>query len=216
MVKGMLQGYIFDMDGTLLDSMRVWDDVPQKYLASKGLKSKKHIAEVFAHLSFTQTAHYLQDHFAITDDVDTIITEINAFVAHQYKDSILLKEGVYDCIWELHKQGKTLSVLTASDDTLARAALQRCGILQAFSEIMTCETLGASKCETILYDKAIMRMHLNKADCVFIEDSLHAIQTIKKAGYQVYAVYEECNKKDWELICGYSDKAFIHIKEMEI
>lgn len=211
-----MDGYIFDMDGTLLDSMYVWDEVPQRYMEKKGLKPVSNMAKMLAHMSLTQTALYLQEHFGICDDIDTIIEDVNACVAYQYEHVVTLKAGIYDCIWSLYKKGKTVCLLTACDLHVATSALKRCGILDAFSAIMTCETLGFSKTDTALYEIAAGQMGWTKETCVFIEDSLHAIEAIKKAGYQAYAVYDKANEKEWSLICKCSDAAFQHIKEMEI
>lgn len=211
-----LESYIFDMDGTLLDSSYIWKDVFVRYMKMKGRNTNNIQKDTCTNMSLTQTAIFLQKQYGIQDEIQKIIYDINTFVKQQYIQEVQLKDGVFDCIWNLKNRNKMLYILTACDKQLAFAALKRCNIATAFSSIMTCETLGYAKTEIKLYEKAVQEIDKTRTTCVFIEDSFHAIQTIKEAGYTVFAVFDEVHKNEWKTICKYSDKAYINLCEMEI
>lgn len=211
----MMETLIFDLDGTLLDSMHVWDDVPQRYCERTTIPYDPHMLETFSTMSLTQTAHCLQQVYGVTASTATIIDDINACVEEKYRKEVQLKPGAKEFLAYLHSLGKNITLLTACNIDLAKAALQRNGVLSYFDAILTCELFGYSKTETALFHKAVQYIHTDTSSCVFIEDSLHAIEHIREAGYTVWGIYDSYNKQDWESIKNTCDVAFTTYKEME-
>jgi HAD superfamily hydrolase (TIGR01509 family) len=194
-----IRGAIFDLDGTLLDSMVVWDDYGEVYLNAHGLRAKPGIREDMADLSMQQSAEYLQREYGITDSAEQIRAEINRLVAHFYREQAPLKPGVADFLHTLRERGVRMCIATATDREPVEAALARCGIADCFDFVLTCTDVGAGKNEPIIYREALRRLGTDLADTVVFEDALYAIRTAKSDGFQTVSLYDAHEKKQEEL-----------------
>ncbi|MEG0329698.1 MAG: HAD family phosphatase [Longicatena sp.] len=212
----MIRGYILDLDGTVLDSMNVWEDVAQRYLASKGIQAKANLTKVLAPMSLNQSSKYLKKEYGLSESSTQIIKEINATIAKQYKEELPLKYGVKEFIERCCEQHIKIAILTASNIELTSAALKRCGIYEQFSFIMTCEEMKMDKTNPNIYEAALKKLALEKEDCIFIEDSYHAIACLKSIGCRCIAVYDKANEKNWIKIKQCSDVSVLDLSKWEV
>ena len=141
----MVQGAIFDMDGTLLDSMGVWQDAGDRFLLQRGITPPSGLYQAHKSLDMPQTAQYLLSHFPLRGSLQETIDGINALVEQRYQSAVPLKAGVLPLLRYLQKNGVRLCAATASDRVLAESAFSRTGILPYFERIFTCTEEGISK-----------------------------------------------------------------------
>ena len=90
----MVKGAIFDLDGTILDSMFVWEAFGEEYLRTLGMKPRENLAETFKTFTLEQSAEYYREHYGVTRSVSEIVNDINNMVAEIYRSKVTLKEGV--------------------------------------------------------------------------------------------------------------------------
>lgn len=195
----MIKGAIFDLDGTLLDSMFLWDNVAQDYLRSLGKEPKENLKEILETFSLEQAAVYLQEHYGVTLSVKEMIDGINKTAEHYYTDTVPLKPGVADLLENLHAHGVRMCIATVTDRHLAQAALNRLGVAAYFSEIFTCAAVGHSKQEPFIYREAQKHLGTEKAETIVFEDSLYALKTAKTDGFVTAAVFDIHEEKQNEL-----------------
>jgi len=181
---------IFDLDGTILDSLPVWDGLGAEYLRRLGFKPKDNLQEVLKTLSLEQAAEYFQKECGVKKSAAEIIADVCKMIEDRYKYSIGLKDGVADFLEKLQKAGIKMAIATATERPLAEAAMRRNGILHYFDYIFTCSEVGAGKDEETIYLEACRALGGKVEDTVVFEDSLYAIETAKKAGFTVVAVGE--------------------------
>lgn len=212
----MIKAVVFDLDGTLLDSMGVWDSVAQQYLSSYQIQVDQEIQDILATYSLIEVAQYLTNRFSLLPAKEDVLKGIEAIVYEQYHTQIKAKEGVQQCIATCHAQGLACAVLTANSEALTMAALKNCQLMDMFSLIMTCDHIGRSKRDPAIYIEVAKQLGVSLQECIFIEDALYAIQTIKHAGAYVIGVYDEANKADWKTICEVSDQHFISLSQWEV
>ncbi len=186
----MMRGAIFDLDGTLLDSMYLWDTVGEDYLRSLGLEPKENLKETFKTFSLYQSACYYRSEYGVTLSVDEIIDGINGMVEQYYTDQLLLKPGAAEFLRQLQAKGVKMCIATATDSYLVEAALKRCGIRGYFSGIFTCASVGHSKEEPVIYREALQHLGTKKSETVVFEDALFALQSAKSDGFITAAVYD--------------------------
>lgn len=201
----MLRAAIFDMDGTLLDSMHVWNTVGEDYLRTKGKVPPDGFIERVRALGMRETADYLRSELGVTDPPEQIIREILQFVNEQYLYVLPLKPGVQEFLQKLHGMGVRLCVATASDRSVAEAALARTGVLGLFDFLMTCDEAGSGKQQPLIFERAVEQLGSAKEDTVIFEDAAHAVQTAVQAGFRVAAVYDESAAAEQELIRSLSE-----------
>lgn len=212
----MIKGVVFDLDGTLLDSMHAWDHVGEQYLQRLHIQAEADLQETIADMSLKESAQYLKQHYHLNLSLEEIQKGIEDCVLHRYQKELQLKEGVLECISACQAKGWKLCVLTASSNAMAEAALKRCGIWDKFSFLMTCHDAGYSKSDEQIYETVLNKLRLDKKECLFIDDAYYAIAQIKRFGGTVYAVYDDANKKDWESICKISDQHFMSLSQWEV
>ncbi len=185
-----ISGAIFDVDGTLLDSMPVWDCVGENYLRSIGYEPGEHLNEALQNMSLLQAARYYQREYGVTLGEDDIVKGVNAMLERNYRCEIPLKPGMEALLWRLHRAGVKLCIATATDRYLVEAALSRLGVLSYFSGMFTCSEVGHGKDEPHIFETALAFLGTEKEETVVFDDALYAIRTAKAAGFPVAAVYD--------------------------
>ena len=195
----MLKGAIFDFDGTLFDSMFIWDTAGEVYLRSIGIEPREDLQKVLKPMSLLQSATYIREKHAIPLTVEEIMDGINRTVEDFYFHTVQPKEGVIALLEQIKAQGIKMCIATATDRYQVEAALKRCGMEAFFSEIFTCTDVGHGKDEPVIFQKAMEYLGTTKADTIVIEDAYHAARTAKADGFITVAVYDSHEERQEEL-----------------
>lgn len=190
---------IFDFDGTLFDSMFIWDSVGEIYLRSLGKEAKPSMREDVRALSLHQSACYFKNEYALSLSVEDIMTGINQTIEHFYIHEVLPKSGVVDFLKQMKKAEIPMCIATASDRYQIEAALSRCGMEHYFEAIFTCSEVGHGKDEPVIFQKAMEHFGADRSSALVFEDAIHAIQTAKADGFAVVAVFDNSEKRQTEI-----------------
>ena len=186
----MLKGAIFDFDGTLVDSMFIWDTIGEDYLRSLGKEPHEDLKETFMTLTLEEAAEYYRTHYGVTLSVKEIVDGVNTMVEGIYRTRVALKQGVADFLAQLKENVTRMCIATVTDRYLVEETLDRLGILQYFSEIFTCAEVGYGKDKPIIYRKALEHLGTTKNETYVFEDSLFALKTAKADGFTTVGVYD--------------------------
>ena len=188
-MSGALKGAVFDMDGTLLDSMTAWDGVGEAFLQSQGITPPDGLGRILAPLSFTQTARYFQS-LGVSLDEEAILAQLNGCVERKYRESLPLKPGAKALVEWLSGKGVRLCVATATHPQLAKAALARTRILPFFAFVLSCKEAGCPKDQPAFYKRAAAMLGTKKEETVVFEDALYCVKSAKAAGFRVVGVFD--------------------------
>ena len=194
-----IQGAIFDVDGTLLDSMSIWDTIGEDYLRSIGYTPREDLKETFRSMSLVQAARYYQSEYGVDLSIEDIVAGVNAMLERYYCCEAVLKPGAMELLERLSQAGVKLCIATATDRYLVEAALGRCGALPNFGKIFTCGEVGHGKDEAHIFEEARCFLGTARAETAVFGDALYAIQTAKEAGFFVAAVYDDHEKAQSEI-----------------
>lgn len=210
----MINGAIFDLDGTLLDSMGVWEVYGTRYLDSLGVAAKPGLNETVIRMSLAQGCEYLKNEYNLPLTVKQIAEGINDMVYDEYAFCVQPKPGAAEFVRKLSDMGVKMTVATATDEPLVSAALKRIGILDCFGKIFTCTEVGHGKDEPVIYEEALNFLGTDKSDTVVFEDALHCAVTAKKDGFRVIGLYDDFEKKTGEMkeIC---DSFYMSFEELD-
>ena len=195
----MLKGAIFDLDGTILDSMFIWDTIGEDYLRSLGKEPKENLKETFKTFTLEQAAHYYIENYGVTLSVDEIIDGVNKMVERYYAETVPLKPGIEVFLEKLKVKGVKICIATVTDKPLVEVALDRLGVRDYFSEIFTCASVGHSKEEPHIYRAAQKHLGTSKGETVVFEDALHALKTAKADGFVTAGVFDIHEENQAEL-----------------
>lgn len=207
-----IKGLIFDLDGTLLDSMQLWDNIGEEYLNSKGIENTPcDLKDILKPLSLLQSAEYVIENFNIKLSSDQIMAEINAMIEDKYRYHVGMKKGVIEFL-EKNKHLK-MCVATATDRHLVEYALRRLDIDKYFDFIITSTEVGSSKQNPDIYIKAAAQLELPICQLVVFEDALHAIKAAKKAGFYTVGMHEAFFESDAEEIRRTADCYIMNLGE---
>ncbi|MDR0490878.1 MAG: HAD family phosphatase [Oscillospiraceae bacterium] len=186
-----IRGAIFDVDGTLLDSMPIWDGVAADYLRSRGCLPSPGLNDELRKLGGHQIPQYFQREYGISETASEIHDAIGKLLEDFYYNTAPLKDGVAQVLESLQNKGVGMCVATATDRHLIEPALQRCGIIGYFGRIFTCSEEKTSKSSPDIYLRAADFLGTSISETLVFEDALYAIRSAKKAGFPIVAVYDK-------------------------
>ena len=206
---------IFDLDGTLIDSMTVWEDIGKRFLAECKVTPPENLNQVIKTMSFEQSAQYFIDTFGLKFTREEILSRFHKMVEDQYRNFIELKPYVKKFLNRLKRKGIEMCIATATDRILTEQVLNRLGILSYFAFIITVGEIGQGKDNPKIYLKAAEKLGNLPKDIVVFEDALHPVKIAKNAGFHVVGVYDPSAKEDFEEIKQISDYAIYSFQEIE-
>lgn len=209
-----MTGAIFDVDGTLLDSMPIWEDVGVRYLKSLGIKAKSNLSQKLERMSVEEGAAYIKKNYNIEESEEKIIEATLKIVEDFYYYEAPLKPGVREYLEKLKKARIPMVIATSSVRLHVEAALHRLGVLDYFDKIFTCSEVGKGKTSPLIYEKAGRYIGGDFRDIYVFEDAIHALKTAKQAGFYTVAVYDPSAKKDWNHLKEEADVAVTDMRQL--
>lgn len=184
------KGAIFDMDGTLLDSMPVWKRLTQGYLKQFGVHITDQDYAVTEGFSQPQVAQYFADRYPELPDAQSLMEGMDKLISARYEAIAKPKEGVLDFLEGLRRRGVKMAIATLTARRHAEKALRDRDMLDYFEFMLTIEDVGISKREPDIYLQAAARMGLEPAECTVFEDAPYACATARRAGFRVCGMVE--------------------------
>lgn len=213
--KGV-KGVIFDMDGTILDSMKYYRRIAEIFQKKYGLKNKNETDDVFLKGTCRDAAIYIAQNCDVYLDAKWLEQEIYREIEHVYFFDAELKKGAYEFIKALNENEIKVAIATASEKYHVNAMCRRTGLDKYVDVIVTCTEAGAGKGKPDVYDAVLKRLELDKEHVVIFEDALYAIRTAKEANYHVIGVYDEIMCEDLENIRKEADCFIYGLEEVQL
>lgn len=208
------KGVIFDLDGTLLDSMDMWGHLGKNYLAYKNIIDNDIDKECEA-MSLEESSEYMKKKHNLKETANFIRMELNCIIEEEYFKKLELKPGVLEYLEFLKAHNVKLIIATATPKPLVTAVLKRHNVLDYFIDIITTIKVKKSKEYPDVYDYCLLRMDLSKKDVIVFEDIEHAIKTLKNNNYDVVGVKDINNDYIYDL-CDYTIESFLDEKAYKL
>lgn len=215
MEHNTIQGVIFDLDGTLLDSTGVWSQVDRQILEHYDREVPPDITQVVRKMSIEESSRYFVERFSLSCTPEQLAQQVSDMVAEEYHQHLQLKPHVPELLDWLDKKGIVYGVATATYGELAQAALKRLGLWERMQFLLTEQEVGAPKTQPQIFREAAGRLHLGRRQIAVAEDSLHCVETARAAGFFTVGVYDPVSDSDWAAMRATATVTVTDLLEMQ-
>ena len=206
--------YLFDFDGTLVDSMPTFVSSMLRILDENGISYGSDIIKIITPLGLNGTAEYYIDQMGVKLSKEQLMGIMKDYMMDAYFHTIPSKMNVPEVLQELKNRGASLNVLTASPHITLDACLKRLGLWELFDNVWSCDDFNTTKADPQIYVRAAEKMNTTVENVLFLDDNLNADLTAKAAGMQVCGVYDESSKDYVEQMKAATDYYIFDFKEL--
>ena len=200
--------YLFDLDGTLIDSNGIWVDVDRAFLSRRGLPYTREYREHMAHLIFPLAAEFTRDYCALEESCEDIMAEWMELAADNYAH-VALKPGARELLEALKGAGERLAVFTSAVPAHCDTALAVHGLTPYFERVIYAHRLGMNKSSPEAFRRASELLGAAPGECILLDDSARSCRAAKEAGFRVYGVYDAEFADTEEEMSAFCDR-FLH------
>lgn len=200
-----MKAYIFDLDGTLLDSMGLWEQIDVDFLTKRGFEVPDDYINAICSRSFPEAAAYTIERFQLKDSVEDLLTEWNGMAEYAYGHTVPMKPHAKAYLDKLKKAGAKLAIATSLPEALYAPALRQHNIEHYFEAICSTDEVAHGKTRPDVFLLAAKKLGVPPADCILFEDILQAVRSGKAAGMTVFGVLDDASKNDWDGIQKIAD-----------
>ncbi len=193
-----LKGVIVDLDGTLLDSMWVWEQIDKEFLGKRGLEVPSDYVEKITPLGFFGAAMYTKERFGFEETPQQLMDEWNNMSAQMYAQEVMLKPHVKEVLEYLHKKEIKITIATASDEALFIPCLKHNGVWEYFHSYSTMSEVERGKGFPDIYELAAKKIQCTPQQVLVFEDIVQGTKGAKMGGFDVVGVYDKHSQHDEE------------------
>lgn len=211
----MMLGAIFDVDGTLLDSMNVWWKMIDDFLSARNKTLTDEEGLAIKNMTLQESIPMLIEKFDLKMTFDELLEQFKQMMFKEYAENIPLKKGAYEYVHHLHDSGIKIAVATSGYEPLCRAAFERLGIWECIDALAFSSEVGVDKSNPDIYLLAAERIGVEPKDCMVFEDIAPGIHGAKKGGFQTCAVYDASNISETEELKRLADIYITDWSEMK-
>lgn len=205
--------YIFDFDGTLVDSMRQWSAKMLNILDKNGINYPPDIIKTITPLGDRGTAEYFRK-LGVKMSVSEILELMDSYAMKEYQFNIPAKPYVAETLHRLKADGHSLNVLTASPHKMLDVCLKRLNLYEIFDNVWSCDDFEYTKSQPEIYLSAARRLGADVSDCIFADDNYNAVSAAKAAGMTVIAVYDDSSAELEPEMRAVSDRYIRDFREL--
>lgn len=209
-----MKAAIFDMDGTVLDSMEQWRSLSVLFLQKRGIEVPDELREALRQMSGVMAAKLYAKRFGLKVNTQAIMDEYLSHMEYCYLHEIGLKPGIRDYLERLKAQDVPCCIATATPQALAVRALERHGLTPYFRFVVGTKEERRGKDDPVFFELTASRLGVTAAECTVFEDALYAMQGAKKAGCLVIGVEDGTNLADREAMTKLCDRVIAHYDEL--
>lgn len=189
-----IKAVIFDLDGTLIDSMWLWKDIDIAYFAEKGLEMPEDLQQQIEGMSMRETATYFKKTFGIRDDEETMMATWNQMAMDMYANRITYKKGAEAFLRLLKERNMKTGIATSNSRELLHAVSEKLQLHKYIDCFLTGNEVAHGKPFPDVYLEVARRLHVEPEDCLVFEDVLPGIMAGRNAGMKVCAIYDDYSK----------------------
>ena len=200
-----MKTYLFDFDGTLVDSMPTFVGMMKRILDENGIAYGEELVKIITPLGYVGTADYYVETMGVRKSREELIATMHAYAVDAYTNDVPAKKGVVETLRAMKARGDSLSVLTASPHAALDPCLKRLGIYDLFTYVWSCEDFGTTKSDPDIYRMAAERLGVSVNEVIFVDDNYNADRTAMAAGMTVWGIYDDSSAEYEAQIRGVTD-----------
>lgn len=206
--------YLFDFDGTLVDSMPTYGSCMLRILDDCGISYESDLLKIITPLGCIGTANYYREVLGVTLSQNEILELMYKYMFEEYAYNIPAKENVVSVLQQLKAQGASLNVLTASPHITLDPCLKRLGLWELFDNVWSCNDFNTTKSDPEIYRMAADRIGQPIEEIIFLDDNYNADLAAKQTGMIVYGVYDDTSREYVEDIKSITDRYIFDFAEL--
>lgn len=213
----MKKTYLFDFDGTLVDSMPSYVSVMLRILDEYKVDYPEDIIKIITPLGFKKTAEYFLE-LGVKETIENLWNLMGKYAYTEYAYNIPAKSNVIETIKKLKEQGHSLNVLTASPHVTLDVCLKRLEMFDLFDNVWSCDDFSTTKADPEIYVRAAEKMGTTVDKVLFLDDNFNADKTAKSAGMKVCGVFDESSKdyvSEMKELCDFYIDDFNQLLEID-
>lgn len=208
------QVYIFDLDGTLIDSMPTGVGIVLSFLEKQGIAYPDDMVKKLTPLGYKGTAAYYVDVLGVQTPIEEIYGYFQEQTKVAYGEYIPLKSGAEKTLKALYTKGCRLNVLTASPHALMDICLKRLGVYELFENVWSIDDFGLTKADEEIYARVAALLDVTPQECIMADDNVNVLKTAKRVGMQTIGVYDESAKDEIAEMQATADKYVMELSEL--
>lgn len=195
-----MKAIIFDLDGTLVDSMGYWRSVSRDFMKTKGIDIEDEVQHKMTTMNLDASLRYLKDYYNLEESFEELMRDFSRTVEDFYRNKVETKGGCLEILEYFKDKGIKVVIGTSTAAHFANIVIEKYGIDKFIDGLYTADSVGHLKAEEKFYTSIVEELGERPEDVFLVDDSYLALRTGKKAGLEVIGIYDENSKDTWPTI----------------